>query len=176
MILRAEFAEAPSSGGADYCYAAPSAEATEYFVNLEQSGAPNLTLSFRPARSAVPNAFTEILPTVNPRRICVVVKGSAFFIDADDLKHVQSLTHSGSIVGAQKIDSAEIILLQTPWQLLAVGELGALWTTRRIAIDGFEIVELTSTKIHGTADSGDMSKDFTVNLSDGALEGGTTFD
>ena len=127
------------------------------------------------APESVSSATTGVYSTPSPSLLCVVARGDAYFIDA--LEPARWWVLEDSPVVAVRCAKAEALLvLATPWRLIAVGERGVAWRTSRIAIDGIALGQPRDGQLTGVADPDDHeSQEFVVELRTGHHTGGFPF-
>ncbi|MBW9214983.1 hypothetical protein KV102_09020 [Mumia sp. zg.B53] len=130
----------------DYVVAADGAGARAVAVEVETCGEPAWSAAFAAPGPGV-RALTILLGTPAP---------------------------TGPVVGAEVLAADGLLLLLSPWSIVAVDVDGVRWTTERIAIDGLRIDESDGGWVRGVADpNDDKPRDFAVELSSGRVVGGS---
>jgi len=121
------------------------------------------------ASSAVSGLFT----TPGPRQLCVVVRGTAYLVDVARRHHYVTVAATVPVTGAVTLREADLLLLVTPWTVIAIDGNGVAWRTERLAIDGVRLDEADSSKLAGLADPESAEpREFVIDLKTGAHEGG----
>jgi hypothetical protein len=141
---------------------------------IPERGEPWVGLVANAPRS-VSAAHSGIYSTPVRRQLCVVARGDAYFIDADDPKQWWALDES-PVVAARSAPADAMLVLATPWKAIGVGSGGVAWRTSRIAIEGIALGEVTDGHLVGIADpEGDESQEFAIELRTGHHRGGFPF-
>jgi hypothetical protein len=165
----------PSSGDlVRYYYPGATREGGRDGLNVEvrpHVGAPWIgTFAFGDlSRTAVSGAYA--LP--DPTRICVIARGQGYVVRADDAM-LWELVEAVPVMSTLPLPSKRLLVLATFTELLAYGETGIRWRTKRLSSDGLEISGFTETVIQGKcwdATAGAV-KTFSVDLATGRHEGG----
>jgi hypothetical protein len=79
----------------------------------------------------------------------------------------------GPVVGVEQLVEESLLILLTPWSITAVDVEGVAWTSRRIAIEGLRVDEVSEGWLRGVADPDDEEPyDFAVDLRTGEVVGG----
>lgn len=127
------------------------------------------------ASKTVSLAHSGVYSTPAERRLCVVGRGDAYFIDTSSPKEWWVLEAS-PVIAVRSALAERLLLFATPWRVIAVGESGLAWQTPRIAIDGIVLGEVCDGQLAGVADPhDDESRDFTIELRTGHHRGGFPF-
>lgn len=127
------------------------------------------------APESISAAHSGVYSTPRPDVICVVARGDAYFINVDDPERWWTLEDS-PVVAVRGAVTEGLLLLATPWRVVAVGEAGVVWRTSRIAIDGISLGEVSGGVVVGVADpNDDEAQDFTIELRTGHHRGGFPF-
>ena len=71
--------------------------------------------------------------------VLVVARGDVFLIHVGRPANYEAVSTGGPVVTVKPIAKEGILLLATPWKVTGIGHDGALWTTRRLAIDGLRL-------------------------------------
>jgi hypothetical protein len=93
--------------------------------------------------------------TPNPRRLCVIERGAAVLIDVDDVTSWQRIGSLEPIVEVGSFPEAGLLLLVTPWSVVAVDGNGVRWTSRRLSVEGLRLDAADDNGVRCTADPGD---------------------
>lgn len=157
--------------------------AADFVFNAEGAGSRAVEVEILPwagsawvGRFASPEpgirALSALLATPSPTGLCVVERGCAFVGDVLEPTTFRPLRTGGPVVAAFAAVSENVLILMTPWTATGVGSGNMLWTSGRIAIDGFRVDELHDGWIAGVADPGGEPRPFALNLANGQIVGG----
>lgn len=118
-------------------------------------------------------AKSGIFTTPHPSTLCVIARGDAYFIHADDPSKWLLLEDS-PIVAVRCAVAEGVLVLATPWYVVAMGADGETWRTPRIAIEGLELHDPGGGTLTGVADPDDRAaaRMFSLDLRTGAHTGG----
>jgi hypothetical protein len=126
----------------------------------------------RPSSIGSRNAVTGLFPTPDPGRLCVITRGTAYLVDAATRRFVL-LLRSGPVIFVTSLPDVGLLLLATPWRVLAIGRVGPAWRTGRLAIDGLRLDETDGLRLVGVADPDSPEpRDFVIDLLNGSHRGG----
>lgn len=100
------------------------------------------------------------------RRLCIIAGGSAYVVLADNPDSYIELPIT-PVVDVRDIPDQGIILLITFWEISAFGELGLLWRTENLALDGILIREIRNGIIYGVSKKYDGAVEFKIDLKTG---------
>lgn len=114
---------------------------------------------------------TEICPTPSPVHLVVLVNGRGYYIDTRTFGAIVPMDME-PISQTKSIPRIGLLVLCSPWQIVAYGRDGELWRTARIAVDGISLGEETDGWLHADIDDGDEVLPVTVDLDTGRLVGG----
>lgn len=118
-------------------------------------------------------ALTAIHGTPAVHRVCVLERGAVFLGDVREPDSFEYLDTYGPVVDVTEAVDEELLLLATRFAVTAVDCHGHRWTTKRLAIDGLRVDEVSSGWLHGVADpADDEPRDFAVELETGQVSGG----
>lgn len=160
-------------GESGYVYAADGAGARAVAIEVEPWGEPAWLATFAAPEPGV-RALTALLGTPASTGLCVVERGTAFLGDVLDPAGFIVVETPGPVVGAEELVLDGLLLLLSPWSIVAVGDEGVRWTTERIAIDGLRIDASDGGWVRGVADpNDDEPRVFSVELASGRVVGGT---
>lgn len=127
------------------------------------------------APESVSAARSGIYATPVRTQLCVVARGDAHFIDAEDPEQWWVLD-DGPVVAVRSAPAEGLLVFATPWKVIGVGADGVAWRTSRIAIEGISLGEVTDGELRGVADADDgESQDFVIELRTGHHRGGFPF-
>jgi hypothetical protein len=98
--------------------------------------------------------------------ICVIARGSAYVIQADNPDIYEELSIV-PVIDAHSIVEQRIIVFCTFWEISAFGEKDRLWTTQNLARDGIEINKIENGFIYGVSKSYDKDLPFKIDLKTG---------
>ncbi len=161
----------------------PSAEVTE-LRPAGQSGSGGLIFEVDPGDGdswvgfACPssigsrNAVTGLFSTPDPSRLCVITRGTAYLVDCATRRFVL-VSLSDPVIFVTSLTDVGLLLLATPWRVMAIGRDGPAWRTERLAIDGLRLDETDGSRLVGVADPDSCEpRDFVIDLSTGSHRGG----
>jgi hypothetical protein len=118
------------------------------------------------------HAVTGLFSTPDSTRLCVIIRGTAYLVDVATRRFVP-LALPDSVIFVTSLTGAGLLLLATPWRVVAIGRDGPAWQTGRLAIDGLRLDETDGTRLVGVADPDSPEpRDFVIDLLDGSHQGG----
>lgn len=158
------------SSGVDREFAAPGADGRRRVIRFEPNEADSWIASFAAPRPGV-RSLSAFLATPDPARACIVERGSAFIGDVRTGDGFELVVDAGPMVQATALRSAGLLLLHTPWTLVAIDHAGVRWESPRLAIDGFQLTGLELGRVVGL-DPDDGGHPFTVDLETGETDVG----
>ena len=124
----------------------------------------------RPGPARVVHAASGLVPTPNPTQLCAIARGTAYLVDVRDHKYCLA---SDPVVAVAALRAARLLLLATPWLVVAIGREGVAWRTGRLAIDGLRLDETDRSRVIGVADPDSAEpREFAIDLETGEHEGG----
>lgn len=162
----------------------PSAEATELSPAGQHSGGglifevdPDGTDSWvgfaRPTSIESRHAVTGLFSTPDPSRLCAITRGTAYLVDVDT-RRFALLALTGPVISVTSLTDVRLLLLATPWRVMAIGRDGPAWQTGRLAIDGLRLDETDGLRLVGVADPDSPEpRDFVIDLLNGSHQGGS---
>jgi hypothetical protein len=120
-----------------------------------------------------PKGFSGLFTTPDPEYLCVVARGEGYFVPANKPEAWGSVGVK-PVVDVRPVGAHGIIVFADFTRLWAYGPTGLKWKTSRLAWDGLEITEITSTSIVGVFwdVSNQTTANFVVDLVSGTHEGG----
>jgi hypothetical protein len=158
--------------GSDYRFSAEGAGARTVAVEVQPSDGARWIATYA-APDPGRRALSALLGTPSRTGLCVVERGTAFLGDVLRPAAFEVIRTPGPVVAAEELAGEGVLLLVTPWAMTGVGASGALWTSRRIAIDGLRVDEASEGWVRGVTDPDDEEpRDFAVDLSSGQVVGG----
>lgn len=165
----------PGRGGVDRVFARDG-RAVDGGVLIEVAGAGGAWSGLvANAPESVLSAHSAVYSTPSPSMFCVVARGEAYFIDAGVPERWWGLDDS-PVVAVRCAFAERLLVLATPWRVVAVGDAGVAWRTSRIAIDAMALGEIADGQLAGVADpEDDEAQDFVVELRTGDHRGGFPF-
>jgi hypothetical protein len=126
----------------------------------------------RPGPIGSRNAATGLFSTPDPGRLCVITRGTAYLVDAATRRY-ESLALPDPVIFAPSLTDVGLLLLATPWRVMAIGREGPAWTTGRLAVDGLRLDESDGSHLVGVADPDSPEpREFVINLLNGSHRGG----
>lgn len=114
-----------------------------------------------------------IFTTPDPQCLSVVAKGAGYLVRADD-PSVWSLVQANPIIDVRPIPTWGILVFAEHTRLIAYGESGVKWRTKRLTWDDLMIAEVTDEFIRGEFWDviSKSTGEFRVSLATGEHEGG----
>lgn len=120
-----------------------------------------------------PNGVSGLFTTPDPQRLCVVARGEGYLVSANTPTVWQPILAT-PIIDVRPIRAQEIIVFADFTELVAYGQSGIKWRTKRLTFDGLKITEVTDTSI--TGEFWDIRSEamasFVVDLATGTHHGG----
>jgi hypothetical protein len=120
---------------------------------------------------SVREAYSGIHSTPSAREVCIVARGEAYFIDVDAPDRWWVLPDF-PVVAVRSSSAERLLLLATPWRVIAVHRGDVAWRTARLAIDGISLGEPAAGLLTGVADPREEPRDFAIDLRTGRHTGG----
>jgi hypothetical protein len=118
------------------------------------------------------NAVTGLFSTPDPGRLCVIAQGAAYLVDVA-IRQFVLISLSDPVTSVTSLTDVGLLLLATPWRVLAIGRDGPAWRTERLAIDGLRLDETRDSRLVGVADPDSPEpRDFVIDLLNGSHSGG----
>lgn len=165
----------PSVGDAPHYY---------YPGATRDGGRDGLTLEIRPDNAPpwlgtfafgdiLKSALSGVFSMPDRSRVCVVARGQGYTVRADQ-PTLWEPVQAAPITGVLPLPSKRLLVFATFTILVAYGEGGIKWRTKRLSSDGLQISSVTDSAIHGTCWDATVSavKPFIVDLATGNHEGG----
>jgi len=166
----------------------PSGASPHYYFpgGSVKGGRDGLILEIQPHRGDVwfgtfaygnvtPNGFTGVLSSPNPHRVCVVSKGSGYFVDVNSPANWEEI-NAVPILDVRPIASENILVFADFTKLVAYDTRGVKWRTEDISLDGLKITSVGGGLIEGEFwnPSNDRTSQFVVDLVSGIRKDGNT--
>jgi len=124
-----------------------------------------------------PKVSTAVVSLPDGKRLCVLARGAGYLVSAED-PHAWEEVPLVPIIDVREASDPFLVILANYTELLAYGEYGEQWRTRRLAWDGLKITGVSAGSIMG--EYWDMRNDetriFKVDLATGASTGGVEDD
>jgi hypothetical protein len=155
-----------------------------YFPGVGESGRDGVIVRVRPAsHDAWVGVFafgdlgkvgvSRVLSLAAADRICVVAQGAGYIVSAaspDDWEKVRATP----IIDVRSAPAAGVTTFATHTDVVAYGEMGVKWRTKRLAWDGLKIIAVGDQTLVGEYWDirEDMMRTFEVDLMTGAAKGG----
>lgn len=120
-----------------------------------------------------PKGSTKVIPLPDGQRLCVVSRGAGYVVSANDPLAWEEVSGI-PITDVREILEVGLVVFANHTKLLAYGEDGLVWRTRRLAWDGLKITEVNNRSITGEYwDIRDEdTRTFKVDVATGASTGG----
>ena len=120
-----------------------------------------------------PKGVTGVFTTPDPQRVCVVAKGAGYLVSASFPTRWEPV-NATPIIDVRPISAHGIIVFASFTDLVAYGQSGIKWKTRRLTWDGLRITDITAKSIKG--EFWDIRSEamatFVVDLTTGTDQGG----
>jgi hypothetical protein len=127
------------------------------------------------APESIPRAHSGVYSTPSPHVVCIIARGDAYFIDVREPQQ-WCVLDDAPVIAVKAVTEAGLLLIATPWRVIAYGAAGVVWRTSRIAIDGLQLGDVEDGMLTGLADPGDSeSREFVIELRTGYHRGGFPF-
>lgn len=127
------------------------------------------------APDSVTAAHSGVYSTSAASTVCIVARGDVYFIDVETPDRWWVLEDS-PVIAVRSAVNAGLLVLATPWRVIAADATGVKWRTPRLAIDGLRLDDPTAGEVAGLADpDDDESRDFVIDLITGQHRGGFPF-
>lgn len=126
----------------------------------------------RPSSVRSRHAVTGLFTTPDPSGLCVITRGTAYLVDVAT-RRFALLPLSDPVIFVTSLRDVRLLLLATPWRVMAIGRDGPAWQTGRLAIDGLRLDETDGSRVVGVADPDSPEpRDFVIDLLNGSHRGG----
>jgi hypothetical protein len=106
----------------------------------------------------------------SPHRCCVVNDGLAFLVDVNAPEQ-PAMVAADAVVQAVPAPSADVLLLASDTDLVAVGAAGVAWTAPRLVVDNLRVLRASSDAIVCSGDVGGRMATITLTPSTGTVWG-----
>ena len=118
------------------------------------------------------SGITRVLSMPNVEMLCVIVEGAGYVVDAYN-PNVCEEVRAVPIVDARAIPVAGVVVFANYTELVAYGESGMKWRTKRLAWDGLKVIAIRDHTLVGEYwDLEDRMRPFEVHLLTGVARGG----
>jgi hypothetical protein len=104
-----------------------------------------------------PQAYSGVLSSPDPDRLCVVSKGSACIVKAEDPQTYEVLK-TFPVLDVRLVGEQHTLIFSDFTSLAAYGSGGLLWKSPRVCWDDLKIVTITNDVIEGTGSDPTNSK------------------
>lgn len=124
-----------------------------------------------------PKVATKVVPLPCGGRLCVVSRGAGYLVSANDPLAWEEVP-AIPITDILEIPEAGLVVVANHTKLLAYGERGQEWCTRRLAWDGLKLIRATGRSITGEYWDfrGQETRTFEVDAATGSSTGGVEDD
>jgi hypothetical protein len=96
-----------------------------------------------------PPAFSRVLSSLDPNRVCVISNGAAYIVKADEPEVWEQIPVT-PVLDVRPILEQGLLVFSDFIQLAAYGSSGLAWQSPRVCWDGLKIVSTTRETIEGT--------------------------
>jgi hypothetical protein len=113
----------------------------------------------------------------DPTRVCVVSRGQGYIVLASDPRRWEPVSVA-PVIDVRSIPGADLVVFADYTGLVAYGEQGLRWRTKRLTWNNMKIVAVTTDRIVGEYDDlgSDEPRTFHVDLATGKNSGGVESD
>jgi hypothetical protein len=120
-----------------------------------------------------PKGPSGIFTMPDPRLLCIVAKGEGYLVSANSPTSWDRVRVT-PIIDVRPIRAHEIIVFAEFTRLVAYGQAGIKWQTKRLSWDNLKITEVTDTAIKGEFWDirSEAKENFVVDLATGTHQGG----
>lgn len=115
-----------------------------------------------------PPAFSRVISTPDPQRICVISNGSAYMVKTDQPKLWESIPVI-PVLDVRPIKEHGLLIFSDYTRLAAYGSSGLAWQSSHLCLDDLKILTVTENIIEGTGHYPPNSREskFVVDLKTG---------
>jgi hypothetical protein len=115
-----------------------------------------------------PPAFSRVVSSPDQDRVCVVAKGAAYLVNADEPEAWEQIRLI-PVLNVRAIPSEKLLILSDFTRLAACGSNGVVWESPRVCWDELKIATVTSDTIEGSGYDPTTTKEsrFVVDLKTG---------
>jgi hypothetical protein len=156
-------AELPSDQIAIQFSRNPKDYSKDYVVRVMPNNGPKWVGNFHGIDK---HYFSGVLPWLNINYLCVVSRGIAYVVRADDPDVYEELSIV-PIIDAHRIVDPLIMIFATYSDISAFGESGLLWTTHKLAMDGIEIKKISNGVLYGISNNINKEVSFAIDIKTG---------
>jgi hypothetical protein len=96
-----------------------------------------------------PPAFSRVISSPDPNRMCVISNGAAYIVNANDPEVWEQIPII-PVLEVRPILEHKFLILSDFIRLAAYGSSGLVWRSPRVCWDGLKITKITSDTIEGT--------------------------
>ena len=117
--------------------------------------------------------LSNISSTPDPYKVCVVATGAGYIVNTRDPRDWEAVA-SVPIIDVVSAQTARLIIFADYTELVAYGEDGMKWRTKRLALDGLRIIEVGECTLVGEYEDlrSESVQRFEVDLLTGSSRGG----
>jgi hypothetical protein len=115
-----------------------------------------------------PPAFSRVVSSPDPHRVCVISNGAAYLVEAEEPKVWEKIPVT-PVLDVRLIPEHGLLVFADFTSLAAYGSTGLAWQSPRVCWDALKIVRVTRETIEGTGYDPTISRDsrFVVDLKTG---------
>jgi hypothetical protein len=95
------------------------------------------------------STFSRVVSSPDPNRVCVIAKGSAYIVKADQPEIWEQIPLI-PVTDVRLIFDVSLLVFSDFTSLAAYGSSGLVWQSPRVCWDGLKIVKVTRETIEGT--------------------------
>ncbi len=97
---------------------------------------------------ASPPAFSGVVSSPDPDRFCIVSRGAAYIVKADDPESWEQVPVA-PVLDVRQITERGLLLFADFTRLAAFGSGGLVWRSQRVCWDELKITEVTRDRVEG---------------------------
>jgi hypothetical protein len=116
-----------------------------------------------------PPAFSRVVSSPDPERMCVVARGAAYLVKADEPERWERVPVT-PVLDIRSVPEYGLLVLADFTRLVAYGNQGLVWQSPRLCWDGLKVVAVSSDRIEGVGSDPtnlDASQPFAVDIKTG---------
>jgi hypothetical protein len=96
-----------------------------------------------------PPAFSRVVSTPDPTRVCVISRGAAYIVKADEPKIWEQIPVI-PVLDLRSLPERQLLVFSDFTRLAAYGSSGLVWRSPRVCWDELKILTVTHSAIEGT--------------------------
>lgn len=116
-----------------------------------------------------PPAFSRVVSSPDPERVCVVARGAAYLVKADEPERWERIPFTPAL-DIRSVPAYGLLVLADFTRLAAYGSKGLVWQSPRLCWDELRVVAVSSDRIEGVGSDPtnlNASRPFAVDIKTG---------